>query len=319
MTSTGAGLGISAKSDAIFDLVAEGSIAERVAGGFTFTEGPIWHPTEQHLLFSDLADDVRRKYAPDGTVSEVRNFSYKCNGMTYDADLDLIVCEHVTSAVVRESADGRRELLAYEFDGEELNSPNDVCVHSSGAIYFTDPFYGRLRAHGHARKRRLGFQGVYRASPDGLLELVADRDEFEMPNGVCFSPDESLLYVDDTPRAHVKVFEVAPDGSVGDARIFFEGISSGATGEGWVDGMKCDERGNVWVTGPGGVWVLSPSGEHLGTILVPEGTSNLTWGGPDWRELFVTASTSLYSIRTLVGPRMEPYMLGEPRRPSAGV
>src|SRR5262245_21868117 len=195
MTSTEAGLGIDARSDAIFDLVAEGSRAERVAGGFTFTEGPIWHPTDEHLLFSDMADDIRRRYTPDGTVSEVRYFSYKCNGMTYDADLNLVVCEHVTSAVVRERATGTRELVACEFDGEELNSPNDVCVHSSGAVYFTDPFYGRLQAHGHVRKRRLGFQGVYRVSHDGLVELVADRGEFEMPNGLCFSPDESLLYV----------------------------------------------------------------------------------------------------------------------------
>ena len=167
MTSTETGLGIEAKSDAIYELVEEGSKVERVATGFTFTEGPIWHPTEHYLLFSDMPGDVRRKYTPDGTVVEVRNFSNKCNGMTYDADLNLLVCEHVTSSLVRESPDGSREIIAQEFEGEELNSPNDVCVHSSGAIYFSDPWYGRFPGFGHPRKRRLGFQGVYRIAPGG--------------------------------------------------------------------------------------------------------------------------------------------------------
>ena len=200
MTSTETGLGIEAKSDAIYELVEEGSKVERVATGFTFTEGPIWHPKEQYLLFSDMPGDVRRKYTPDGTVVEVRNFSNKCNGMTYDADLNLLVCEHVTSSLVKESPDGSREIIAQEFEGEELNSPNDVCVHSSGAIYFSDPWYGRMPGFGHPRKRRLGFQGVYRIAPGGGdPELIVGRDEFEMPNGICFSPDETLFYINDTP------------------------------------------------------------------------------------------------------------------------
>ena len=167
MTSTETGLGIEAKSDAIYELVEEGSKVERVATGFTFTEGPIWHPREHHLLFSDMPGDVRRKYTPDGTVVEVRNFSNKCNGMTYDADLNLLVCEHVTSSLIRENTDGTREIIAQEFEGEELNSPNDVLVHSSGAIYFSDPWYGRFPGFGHPRQRRLGFQGVYRIPPGG--------------------------------------------------------------------------------------------------------------------------------------------------------
>ena len=286
-----------------------GAQVARVATGFTFTEGPIWHPIEGHLLFSDISADVRRKYTPDGTVVEVRNFSNRCNGMTYDANLDLLVCEHVTSTLVRERRDGTREVVAREFEGEELNSPNDVCVHSSGAIYFTDPWYGRFPVFGHPRPRRLGFQGVYRVPPDGgEVELVVDRDEFEMPNGLCFSPDESLLYVDDTPGAYIKVFDAAPDGTISGGRMFFEGIGSGVVEGGLADGMKCDERGNVWVTGPRGIWVISAAGEHLGTVLVPEHTANLAWGGDDWHTLYVTASTSLYAIRTIVGPRREPYM-----------
>ena len=308
MASTERGAGIEATSSAIYELVEPTARAERIATGFGFTEGPIWHPAQHHLLFSDLEHDVRRRYTPDGAFAEARNFSNKSNGMTYDAELNLLVCEHVTSSLVREHPDGRREILGQAYEGEELNSPNDLCVHSSGAIYFSDPSYGRFAAHGHKRKPRLGFQGVYRIPPGGEPELIVDRDEFEMPNGLCFSPDESVLYVDDTPRAHIKSFDVAPDGSVSNGRIFSEGIGSGVGAQGVVDGMKCDERGNVWVTGPGGVWIISPTGEHVGTILVPEPTSNLTWGGADWRMLFITATTSLYAIATIVGPRREPYM-----------
>jgi gluconolactonase len=310
VTSTETGLGIEAKSDAIYELVEQGSKVERVATGFTFTEGPIWHPKEHHLLFSDMPGDVRRKYTPaDGSVVEVRNFSNKCNGMTYDADLNLLVCEHVTSCLIREKTDGTREIVASEFEGEELNSPNDVCIHSSGAIYFSDPWYGRMPGFGQPRKRRLGFQGVYRIAPGGGdPELIVEKDEFEMPNGICFNPDETLFYINDTPGAFIKVYDAAPDGTISNGRMFFEGIGSGVIEEGIPDGMKCDERGNIWVTGPGGIWVISAGGEHLGTILVPENTGNLSWGGEDWHTLYIPSSTSLYAIRALVGPRNEPYM-----------
>ena len=230
MTSIDTGLGIEAKSDAIYELVEEGSSVERLATGFTFTEGPIWHPTDHYLLFSDMPGDVRRKYTPDGTVVEVKNFSNKGNGMTYDADLNLLVCEHVTSCLVRENTDGTREIVAQEFEGEELNSPNDVVVHSSGAIYFSDPWYGRFPGFGHPRKRRLGFQGVFRIPPGGgELELVVGRDDYEMPNGLCFSPDESLLYINDTPGAYIDVWDVNADGSLSNGRSFCKRIdASGA-------------------------------------------------------------------------------------------
>ncbi len=294
----------------MYELVQEGSAVERVAGGFGFVEGPVWHPREHYLLFSDLDHDVRRRCSPHGAVTAVRHYSYKGNGMTYDASLDLLVCEHMTSSLVRERADGSREILACEFEGEELNSPNDVCVHSTGAIYFTDPTYGRSRSHGHPRKARLGFQGVYRIPPGGgSPELVVGREDFEKPNGLCFSPDESRLYVADTPRALVRAYDATPDGAISGGRVFFEGVGSGGDGgEGVVDGLKCDELGNVWVTGPSGIWVISPAGEHLGTVLVPENAANLAWGGEGWDTLYVTASTSLYAISTLVRPRHEPYM-----------
>ncbi len=302
-------MAVDVKSDKLTELVDPNAEVEQLATGFTFTEGPIWHPKEQYLLFSDMPGDVRRKYTPDGTVVEVKSFANRCNGMTYDADLNLLVCEHVTSCLIRESPDGEREIAAQEFEGEELNSPNDVIVHSSGAIYFSDPWYGRMPVFGHPRQRRLGFQGVYRIPPGGGdVELIVAKDEFDMPNGLCFSPDESLLYINDTPRAHIKVWDADADGNISNGRMFFEGIGSGVIEEGIPDGMKCDERGNIWVTGPGGIWVISAGGEHLGTILVPENTGNLAWGGEDWHTLFIPSSTSLYSIRTLVGPRREPYM-----------
>lgn len=299
---------VEAHSDRMFDLVDEGAELVKAATGFMFTEGPIWHPKDGYLLFSDMPGDVRRKYTPDGTVIEVANPSNKCNGMTYDADLNLIVCEHVTSALIMETTGGERVVLASHFEGKELNSPNDVCVGSNGSIYFSDPWYGRFPVFGIERPRDLGFQGVYRIPPGGELELVVDRDEYEMPNGLCFSPDESLMYINDTPRALIDVYDVNDDGTLSNGRRFAENIGSGVIEEGIPDGMKCDENGNIWVTGPGGVWVIGSDGERLGTILVPENVGNLTWGDDDWHTLYMPSSTSLYTIRTKVGPHEEPYM-----------
>ncbi len=301
---------VAATSDAIWELVEKDEELDQVGTGFTFTEGPIWHPTEHHLLFSDMPGDVRRRYTPGQGVEEVMRPANKCNGMTYDADLALIVCEHVTSSVVRERPDGTRETVASHFEGQELNSPNDVIVAPDGAIYFSDPWYGRMPVFGEERERELGWQGVFRIPPGGGdLQLVVDRDEFEMPNGLCFSPDRSLMYINDTPNALIKVFDYdSSDGSLGNGRLFAGGIGSGKIEEGIPDGMKCDERGNIWVTGPGGVWVFDPDGERIGTVQVPENVGNLTWGGADWHTLFIPASTSLYSLRTKVGPQREPYM-----------
>jgi gluconolactonase len=280
----------------------------QVATGFDFTEGPIWHPVEQFLLFSDMPGDVRRRWDARRGVVEVRRPANKCNGMTYDAELNLIVCEHATSSLIRERPDGRRDVLASHFENQELNSPNDVCVHSSGAIYFSDPWYGRMPVYGVERPRQLGFQGVYRIPPGGgAPRLVVDRYLFEQPNGLCFSPDERQLYVNDTVQALIRVFDVDADGGLSNARVFASGVRSELE-PGVPDGMKCDQRGNVWVTAPGGVWVYAPSGELLGKLRVPELVANLAWGGPDFRTLYLTATHSVYAIPTKVGPRHEPYM-----------
>ena len=276
--------------------------------GFTFTEGPIWHPVDHYLLFSDMPADVRRRWDARGGVREVRRPSNKHNGMTYDAELNLIVCEHATSSLVRERPDGRREVLATHFDGKELNSPNDVCVRSDGAIYFSDPWYGRMPVYGVERPRQLGFQGVYRVpAGGGQPQLLVDRHRFDQPNGLCFSPDEKILYVNDTVKCMIWAFEVNADGSLSTGRMFASGIRSELE-PGVPDGMKCDAEGNIWVTAPGGVWVYSPTGSLLGKVRVPELVSNLAWGGEDFHTLFMTATHSVYTVKTKVGPRTEPYM-----------
>lgn len=280
----------------------------QVATGFQFTEGPIWHPTEHFLLFSDMPGDIRRRWDARRGVVEVRRPSNKCNGMTYDAELNLIVCEHATSSLIRERPDGRREVLASHFDNQELNSPNDVCVHTSGAIYFSDPWYGRMPVYGVERPRQLGFQGVYRVPPGGgAPRLVVERNLFDQPNGLCFSPDEQRLYVNDTVQALIRVFDVTADGGLSNGRVFASNIRSELE-PGLPDGMKCDQHGNVWVTAPGGVWVYAPEGELLGKVRAPELVANLAWGGPDFRTLYLTATHSVYAIPTKAGPRHEPYM-----------
>ena len=279
----------------------------QIGSGFEFTEGPIWHPVDHYLLFSDMPGDVRRRWDEAGGVREAMRPSNKCNGMTYDADLNLVICEHATSSLVRLSPDGRREVLASHFEGKELNSPNDVCVRSDGSIYFTDPWFGRMPVYGVERPRELGWQSVFRVAPDGQLHLVVDKRQFDQPNGLCFSPDESRLYVNDTTRAVIRVFDVAPDGSLSHGRLFAQGIQSSREA-GVPDGMKCDAEGNVWVTAPGGIRVYSPRGAQLGTVRIPEMPANLHWGGSEWRTLFVCATTSVYAVETKVGPHIEPFM-----------
>jgi gluconolactonase len=296
-------------------LVDEHAPVRQLGSGFTFTEGPIWHPTEHYLLFSDMPGDVRRRWDKAG-VREVARPSNKGNGMTYDAELNLLVCEHATSSVVRLRPDGRREVLASHFGGRELNSPNDLAVHSSGAIYFTDPWYGRMPGFGVERPRDLGFQGVYRIPPGGgEPELLVDRYTFDQPNGLCFCPGEDRLYVNDTEQCSIRVFRVGRDGALSDPRLFASGIKDSLL-PGVPDGMKCDRDGNVWVTAPGGVWVYAPDGRHIGRLAVPELVANLHWGGPDWRTLFLAASTSLYAVDTNTGPRHEPFMTVRQGRPA---
>jgi gluconolactonase len=287
------------------DLVDSRAQLTLVGSGFKFTEGPVWDPRAACLLFSDIP--AGRRFRWDGRTCEIAHEpTNKGNGMAFDAQLNLLVCEHATSSLVRFTSAGR-EVLATHFAGKELNSPNDVVVAADGAIWFTDPTYGRTRGFGVERASDLGFQGVYRIAPgDGALELAVDETLFAQPNGLCFSPDERKLYVNDTEQANIRVFDVE-GGKLSGMRLFASDIADPAL-PGAPDGMKCDAEGNVWCTAPGGIWIFEPSGALIGKISVPEFAANFHWGGADWRTLFITASTSLYAIDVKVGPRAERYM-----------
>jgi gluconolactonase len=297
------------------DLMDEHTPVNQIGTGFVFTEGPIWHPTEKFLLFSDMPGDVRRKWTPEGGISEYLRPSNKGNGMTYDAELNLLVCEHATSSVARFRADGTREVLTSHFEGKELNSPNDIVVKSDGSIYFTDPTYGRREHFGIPRPLQQGFQGVYMLPPDHRpgdeAILVSDRYMFTQPNGLCFSPCERWMWVNDTEQANIRMFDVAEDGRLKNGRVFASGIKDPVKA-GLPDGMKADINGNVWVTAPGGVWVYSFDGLLIGKVEVPEMVANIHWGGDDWQTLFMCACTSVYSIQTKVRPRQEPFMNPKP-------
>jgi gluconolactonase len=298
---------VSVQSDRVRELVDQNAQVEQIATGFSFTEGPIWM-ADGSLHFSDMPGDKRRRWHPTEGVTVLRDPSNKCNGMTRDDHGNLIVCEHVTSSLVRESPDGTRETLASHWGERELNSPNDVIVAADGSIIFTDPTYGRMPGFGLEREQELDFQGVYRLPADGGdLQLLID--DFAQPNGLCFTPDESQLYINDTVHAHIRVFDVGPDHALSNGRVFAEGIGTGdlASGE-LVDGMKLDERGNVYVTGPKGVWIFAPDGEHLGVIEVPENVGNVNWGGDDWSTLYIPASTSVYRVQMKVAGNKLGYM-----------
>tara|TARA_B100001059_G_C17710235_1_gene515046 strand:+ start:24 stop:944 length:921 start_codon:yes stop_codon:yes gene_type:complete len=296
-------------SDEALELIDPAAELTEVASGFVFVEGPIWHPVDQQLVFSDVLGDARWTYSPDAGAERIAHPTNMANGMTLDRDLNLIICEHATSVVARRRTDGTREILASHYDGRELNSPNDVCVRRDGSIYFTDPSFGRTRDFGVEREQELDFQGVYRISPDDRsLALAVDRSAYEQPNGLCFSVDESMLYINDSARALIDVYDVDQDGTLRNRRCFKDGIGNGVVAEGVPDGMKCDERGNIWVTGPGGLWIIDPAGRHIATIHVPQQTANHAWGGPDRRNLYIQASTSVYMIPTHVGPHRESFM-----------
>ncbi|MEM7422431.1 MAG: SMP-30/gluconolactonase/LRE family protein, partial [Pseudomonadota bacterium] len=211
------------------DLVNTNAIVRQLGTGFTFTEGPVWHPTEHHLLFSDMPGDVRRRWSAATGVEEIMRPSHKGNGMTYDAALNLLVCEHATSSVTRFAPNGSRTVLVSHFEGKELNSPNDLCVHSNGSIYFTDPTYGRMEGFGVPRPLQQGFQGVYRIPPGHRPgdepQLVSDRYMFSQPNGLCFSPYQRWMWVNDTDQANIRMFDVAEDGSLVNGRVYASGIA----------------------------------------------------------------------------------------------
>lgn len=277
------------------DVVGRSVTFEKLASDCIFTEGPLWHPGGRYLLFSDMPGDHLRRWSAVDGVTTFRKPCNKSNGLAWDRQGRLIVCEHSTSRVTRTEADGSSTVLATHHDGRELNSPNDVVVHSDGGIYFSDPTYGRAEHYGVPRTPELGFRGVFRIAPDGGLALLAD--DFGQPNGLCFSHDEKRLLVNDTDRRHIRAFGVRPDGTLSGGEVWAETVGEGA---GAPDGMKIDRDGNVYCCGPGGIHVFAPDATCLGVIRVPEYTANFAWGDDDYRSLFITASTSVYRIRVTV-------------------
>ena len=292
------------------ELIDPDSTLTRLGGGFGFTEGPVWVAADDCLLFSDIPGDARWRWTAERGMELVARPTFKANGMCLDVDGNLLVCEHV-SRLPRSLPwrDARAACVSLQGAGI-LNSPNDVVTRAAdGSIYITDPASGRRDDRmGRMRSRDLDFQGVFRLAPgEPELELALPEDEFERPNGLCFSPDESVLYINDSGRGTVKAFDVGPDGSLSNGRVLHEGIGTGVPGSGNVDGMECDELGNIWVTGPGGAWVLTPEGEHLGTIATPAVAGSLSFGGADRRTLFLMTSDSVHSVGTTVrGARLPP-------------
>jgi gluconolactonase len=275
------------KKNTVQDILDESAKLEKVAGDFQFIEGPIWHP-DGFLLFSDIPANIIYKFASNQQVEVFRRPSGQANGNTLDKENRLLTAEHENRRVSRTEKDGKVITLADRYEGKRLNSPNDLVVKSDGSIYFTDPSYGVSKD-----REELGFYGVYRLAPDGKLTLLVK--DLVLPNGIAFSPDEKKLYVNNSEAKYIAVFDVKPDGTVTNERLFAD--LKDASQDGVPDGLKVDLEGNVYSTGPGGVWILSPDGKVLGKISVPETATNVAWGESDRKTLYITANTSLYRIR----------------------
>ena len=288
---------------ALNSIVSTSAKIEKLADGFTFTEGPVW-VHDGYLLFSDIPNNVIQKWTPDGTVTEflkpsgydgaeMRGGYIGSNGLTLDAEGRLIVCQHGNGRIIRLEEDGSSTVLVDKFEGKRLNSPNDLVYHSDGSLYFTDPPYGLLKQDEDPAKE-LDFNGIYRLA-EGKLQLLSK--ELTRPNGLAFSPDEQHLYVanSDPERKIWMQYDVQPDGSLANGAVFYD--ASAETEDGLPDGMKVDQSGNLYCTGPGGVWIFSPEGRHLGTIKPPETPANCAWGDTDGKTLYMTAVTGLYRVQ----------------------
>jgi len=273
-------------------LVPEGAIIEKLAGGFKFTEGPVW-TREGFLLFSDIPNDTILKWDPkSGQVSDYRKPSAGANGNTLDSQGRLVSCEHAGRRVSRREKDGTVVTVVDRYEGKRLNSPNDVIFKSDGAMYFTDPPYGLAKQDEDPAKEQ-AHNGVYRLK-DGKITLLTT--ELKRPNGLAFSPDEKTLYVanSDAARKIWMAYPVKSDGTLEAGKVFFDVTAS--KDPGLPDGMKVDRRGNLYCTAPGGVWIFSPDGKHLGTLKPTEVPANCHWGD-DGKTLYMTAQTGLYRIR----------------------
>ena len=269
--------------------IVESAQAERLATGFVFTEGPLWHP-DGYLLFVDIRRAQILRLVPGGQPEIIRENSGDANGMTLDSQGRVVVCEMVNRRITRMEADGGYTPIAETSGGKRLNRPNDVVGRSDGSLYFTNPGRDRL----DPADVDMQFNSVNRVTPSGDVELVAP---FEYPNGIAFSPDERTLYVSNTrPGQYIVAYDLDADGAVTGVRHFAD-MPSPDDGNGVPDGMKVDIEGRVYCTGPGGCWVFAPDGALIGVIELPEYPANCGWGGADNRTLYFTANTSVYSLR----------------------
>ena len=291
--------------------IVEPGMPELIAGGLINAEGPLWHP-DGFLLFSEISGNTIFKWTSDRGVETFRSPSGHSNGLTFDRQGRLIVCEHSNSRtsdlahgqVSRTERDGTITTLAYEYEGNRLNSPNDVVVRSDGSIYFTDPPFGLDPRYGISGAQELAFQGVHRLWPDGkTLELLAD--DIYRPNGLAFSPDEQVLYVSNTHErafsfGEVLAFDVQSDGSLSNRRVFIAAAARSSPLGGFPDGIKVDIDGNLYVADNVFVRVYDRTGQHLGDIVVPEMPRNCAFGGFDSRSLFITTISSVYRVQTKI-------------------
>ncbi|MDZ7606671.1 MAG: SMP-30/gluconolactonase/LRE family protein [Cyclobacteriaceae bacterium] len=292
--------------NAMNSIVSGDAKIEKLADGFLFIEGPLWHP-DGYLLFSDIPANKIMKYVPGQGVSvylensgfvgsEDEITGQGSNGLTFDLSGNLIICQHGARQILKADLAGNFTPLARQFGGKRLNSPNDVVVKSDGTIFFTDPPWGLAKGVDDPAKE-LDFQGVF-ILKSGNLTLLDNA--LKLPNGLAFSPDEKYLYVTDSDgsRKLYYRYELAENGMLKDKQLFFD--ASELKGQGGPDGIKVDSKGNCYFTGPGGVLVINPKGEHIGTIAPPEVPANLAFGGKDGKTLFMTCRTGLYAIELKV-------------------
>jgi gluconolactonase len=262
----------------------------KLASGFGFTEGPVWDSSGYLWVSDETLNKIFKVNTSTGQKQEIISLGDP-DGNTYDPQHRLFDCASVLRAIIRLSPDGKSyKIVADHYQGKRLNSPNDVVLGPDGAIYFTDPTADLPRG----QKQELSFKGVYRIALDGQLQLLTK--DLEDPNGLAFSPDGTKLYVDDSTQRNIRVYDFDADGRLSNGRIF--GTEPGGPEDGVPDGMKADRNGNLYVVGPRGIWVWSPHGLHLGTIVVPEQPANLAWGDPDYSTLYITATTSVYKLGT---------------------
>ncbi len=274
------------ESPQFWNLVDHAAKLSVVGTGFGFTEGPVWDEAGFLYVSDETINNIYRLHL-DGRKEEVISLGDP-DGNTFDRQRRLIDCASVLRAIIEVTPDGKYEILADHYDGKKFNSPNDVIVGPDGALYFTDPTLDLVAGE----KQEIPFQGVYRLDANGNVQLLTK--DLTQPNGLAFSPDGKHFYVDDSELRNIRVYDVTPDGSLRNGRIF--GEEPGGKGDGVPDGIKVDRNGDLFVTGPKGIWVWDAKGNHLGTIVMPEQPANLTWGGKDYRTLFITATTSVYRL-----------------------